>query len=118
MQQRRRRRARATSSATSRARAKKEKFQAKRAELDYLERVGTLVPVDAVREQQFSIFRKLRDNIIAIGSRLGPRLAAETDPVRVQHLIDEEHRKALHELSRALGIDAAGGAGERPSTLQ
>ncbi len=100
------------------ARADKERAQAKRAELDYLERVGELVSVTQVREQEFAVFRKLRDNLIAIGDRLAPRLAAETDPVRVQHMISEEIRKALHELSRALGVDAAGGAGERPGTLQ
>lgn len=100
------------------ARADKERAQAKRAELDYLERVGELVSVTAVREQEFAVFRKLRDNLTAIGDRLAPRLAAETDPVRAQHLISEEIRKALHELSRALAIDDARGAGERPSTLQ
>jgi hypothetical protein len=99
------------------ARAKREKMAAEAAELNYLERVGTLVSVDAVREQQFSIVRKLRDNILAIGSRLAPRLAAETDPVRVQHLIDEEQRKALNELSRALGVEAAAGVGERAGAV-
>lgn len=100
------------------ARAEKERYAAERAKLDHFERLGMLVSVQAVREEQFAVFRKLRDNVIAIGARLAPRLAAETDPVRCQHLVDEEHRKALHELSRALGIDAAGGAGERPNTLQ
>lgn len=100
------------------ARADRERATAKRAELDYLERVGSLVSVTEVREQEFTIFRKLRDNLIAISDRLAPRLAAETDPVRVQHLISEEIRKALHELSRALGIDAAGGPGESQNALQ
>jgi len=100
------------------ARADRERAQAKRAELDYLERVGSLVSLSDVREEEFAIFRKLRDNIMAIGTRLAPRLAAETDPVRIQHLFDEEIRRALNELSRALGVDAGGRAGERPDTLQ
>jgi len=100
------------------ARADRERAQAKRAELDYLERVGSLVSLSEVREEEFAIFRKFRDNIMAIGTRLAPRLAAETDPLRIQHLFDEEIRRALNELSRALGVDAAGRAGERPDTLQ
>lgn len=94
-------------------RAKREEFQAKRAELDYHERVGTLVSAAEIREQQFTIFRELRDNILAISTRVSPRLAAETDPVRIQVMLDEEHRKALHELSRALAVDIAGGTPER-----
>lgn len=100
------------------ARADRERTQAKNAELDYLERVGELVSVTAVREETFSVFRKIRDNIVGIGARLAPRIAAETDPVRVEHLINEETRKALDELSRALGVAAAGGVGECSPSLQ
>ena len=38
--------------------------EADRKELDYLERVGAVVSVDSVREHEFAIFRKLRDNLI------------------------------------------------------
>lgn len=94
-------------------RAKREEFQAKRAELDYHERVGTLVSAADIREQQFTILREIRDNILAIATRVSPRLAAETDPMRIQVMLDDEHRKALNELSRALAIDVAGGAAGR-----
>jgi hypothetical protein len=94
-------------------RAKREEFQAKRAELDYHERVGTLVHAADVREQQFTIFREMRDNILAISTRIAPRLAAETDPLRIQVMLDDEHRKALNELARALAVDPAGGTAER-----
>ena len=100
------------------ARTIREKYAAATAKMEYLKLIGTLVAAAEVRENEFRIFRKLRDNLTAISDRLAPRLAAETDPVRVQHLIGEEIRKALNELSRALGVDAAGGAGERQHTVQ
>lgn len=100
------------------ARTLSEKYKAATAKIEYLKLIGTLVSVDDVREHEFEIFRKLRDNLIAIADRLAPRLAAETDPVRVSHLVHEEIRKALYELSRALGVVVADGAGERTPPLQ
>lgn len=96
------------------ARARREKFQAKQAELDWLKRVGELVSVAAVRDEQFNIFRQLRDGMIVIPDRIAQRLAAETDPQRVHHLLNAEIRTALDECSRALAVDSAAGADERP----
>jgi hypothetical protein len=96
-------------------RAKREEFQAKEAELSYLERVGALVSAADVRDQQFDIFRQHRDKLEQIPASVSERLAAETDPQRVEHMLRTAIRTTLNELSRALAIDApaAAGPGER-----
>lgn len=97
-------------------RAKREEFQAKRAELDYLERVGVLVSAAQVQAEQFDIFRQHRDKLEQIPANLSERLAAETDPQRVEHLLRTAIRNTLNELSRGLALDAAAeGAAERTS---
>lgn len=96
-------------------RAKREEFQAKEAELSYLERIGELVSAAEVRERQFEIYRQHRDKMEQIPAHISERLAAETDPQRVEHLLRTVIRTNLNELSRAFAIDgeAAGGSAER-----
>lgn len=98
------------------ARTREKEFQAKQAELNYLERVGELVSAAAVREEQFSIFREHRDKLEQIPSNVSDKLAAETDPQRVEHVLRTEIRKTLDELSRALAVDAAAGRVEERTT--
>lgn len=96
------------------ARTREKQFQAKKAELDYLERVGDLVSADAIREEQFDIYRQHRDKLEQIPSAVAEKLAAETDPQRIEHLLRTEIRNTLNELSRAFAEDAvADGAAER-----
>lgn len=97
-----------------RARADRERFQAERARLDLMERLGVLVSTQQVRDETFAVFRQLRDNLFLIGPRVSQRFAAETDPLRIEQLLNEQHRAVLNELSRALALDAAGGDGARP----
>jgi hypothetical protein len=99
-------------------RAKREEFQAKRAELDYLERVGLLVSVAEVRREQFDIFRQHRDKLEQISANISERLAAETDPQRCEHLLRTAIRNTLNELSSKLAIDAiAEGSAEGASII-
>lgn len=96
------------------ARTREKQFQAKKAELDYLERVGELVSAADVREEQFEIYRQLRDKLEQIPVSVAEKLAAETDPARAEHVLRSEIRKALDEFSRTLATDAAAeGAAER-----
>lgn len=95
------------------ARAERERYGAERARIDLLERLGLLTSTAEVRDETFTVFRQLRDNLVLIGPRISQRLAAETDPLRIEQLINEQHRTVLNELSRALASDAAGGVGER-----
>lgn len=95
------------------ARGQREKYQAERARLDLLERLGLLLSRDGVRDSVFAAVRQLRDNLFLIGPRISLALAAETDPLRIERVINDEHRKILNELSRALAVRAAGGTAER-----
>lgn len=52
------------------ARAEREQWNAKRAELDYKQRAGELIPRDEVRAKEFAVARKLRDRILGFPARL------------------------------------------------
>lgn len=92
------------------ARGLREQYQAERARLDLMERLGEVLGRDDVRDKTFAAFRRLRDNLLLIGPRVSMTLAAETDPLRIERVIADEHRKLLNELARALAVDAAAGA--------
>lgn len=85
--------------------AEKEKFKAKLAELDYLERIGKLVEKEKVEAEAFRIGQLVRDAMLNVPSRLAGVLAAETDQRRVHDLLEQEIRQALE----ALSTDDAGG---------
>jgi len=80
-------------------RAKREEFAAKTAELDYLEKIGVLVPAAGVRKAAYDAARALRDKLLGIPDRVAPLLAAERDPVRVHAALTTEITRTLHELS-------------------
>lgn len=70
-------------------RATREEFASKEAELDYLERVGTLVDrkrYDKALEDALSPIMAALDRL---APTLGPRLAGEVDPRKVQNIIDD-----------------------------
>jgi hypothetical protein len=77
----------------------KEKWRAKLVELEYEERVGTLVRKDEVEKEQFRLGRLVRDGILNIPSRLAGILAAETDQRKVHDLLETELRQALEALA-------------------
>ena len=80
---------------------RKEEFRAKLVELDYEERVGTLVRKDLIEETAFRVGRLVRDGLLNIPSRLAGILAAETDQRKVHDLLEAEIRQVLE----ALAID-------------
>lgn len=85
---------------------KKEEFRAKLVELEYEERVQTLVRKDEVEEQAFHAGRLVRDTLLNIPSRLAGILAAEGDQRKVHDLLEQEIRQALE----SLALDDEGGA--------
>jgi hypothetical protein len=95
------------------ARARRENFEAKSAELKYLENVGLLVSASEAREAAFRRYRTLRDKLINIPDRVATILAAERDPVVVHKLLTEELKRVLNELSDGARSAAAGGDSER-----
>lgn len=81
-------------------RARRMQVQAEEAELDLLERKGLLVSATAVENALMDMFRQTRDQLQNISARLAPRLAAETDPTRIDQLMNDEIALVLNELSR------------------
>lgn len=94
------------------ARAKREQFQAKQAELDYLEAIGELVPKSELIEAATRRYRSIRDKLLNIPDRLAAILAAERDPAVVHAALAKEIKQVLHELSDDARAEAARGVAE------
>ncbi len=88
-----------TNPAIAKSQAKKEEFRAKLVELEYEERVQTLVRKSEVEEQAFHTGRLIRDAMLNIPSRLAGILAAESDQRLVHDLLEKEIRQALESLA-------------------
>lgn len=95
------------------ARATREKYQAKQAELDYLQAIGKLVPADELREASTRRYRAMRDKLLSIPDRVAAILAAEKDPARVHAALQAEIKAVLHELSDDARAEIARGVAER-----
>lgn len=84
------------------ARAAREVFQAKLAKLEYEQKSGRLVDVEAVRREVFAKAREARDALQNARARLVPLLAAETDAARIDELLAAEFRRVSDEMSRTV----------------
>ena len=94
-------------------RAKRERYLAEQAELDYLKKVSSLTWVPDVEREMMEIFKQHRANVMRSNSKVAVQVAAETDPIKVERLLNEAANKVFHELSRTFADDAAEGAEER-----
>jgi hypothetical protein len=81
------------------AKTAREVYEAKNAQLEYEERTGKLIKVDAVRSAWAAKITGARDALLQIPSRIAPVLAASSDLVEVTALLEAELRQALAELS-------------------
>lgn len=95
------------------AKTRKEVALAKQAEMDYLQKIGQLVSVDAVNKQSFAIARLLRDQLLAIPGREAQVLAAQTDPARISEILTKEIEQALHDVTNTLESGIATGTATR-----
>lgn len=96
------------------ARARREHFAARKAELDYMERIGRVGSVAEFAEAALELGRFFQDELIGISARISSQLAAEPDPVKVDALLSAEHRRVLNAVAdRAQRLAVARGAGER-----
>lgn len=91
--------------AIAKSQAKKEEFRAKLVELEYEERVETLVRKDTIEKESFRVGRLVRDAILNVPARLAGILAAESDQRKVHDLLEKELRQALEALVLALDDD-------------
>jgi hypothetical protein len=83
----------------ARARAIHEHYKARKAKLEYEEKLGKLLSRDEVTVAAFNRFRTFRDGMLNIPDRVAAQLAAETDPAKVHEVLRTEIRKALLEFA-------------------
>jgi hypothetical protein len=80
------------STAYARARAATQIYEALTKKLNYEKRAGNLTPTIDVESARFTEFRTLREACFNIPSRASALLAVETDPAKVQQLLEAELR--------------------------
>jgi len=90
--------------------AAREAYRARLAKLDFEERTGKLVSADEVRAVTFRVARATRDQIMGVPARLAPIVAAATEPLEVQRLLEEALRDVCAEISHAVKAMAAAGS--------
>ncbi len=81
-------------------RIKSESEKAKLLEIKAKVEAGKYVDVDEVRAAAFKQARTVRENILILADRLAPVLASISDATEVHRILQEEHNKALEELSK------------------
>lgn len=77
------------------ARADRERTNADRARIELDQLRGRLIDVDEARRLAFTAFRSLRDAVLNVPARVAAQAAAESDVLRVEHLIEGEIAAAL-----------------------
>lgn len=89
-----------TNSTYHQAKTAREVYEAKNAQLDFEERSGRLVNVEVVRAKLQAKFAAVREAMRQIPARLTPIVAAESDPMVVQVLMQREIDSVLTEQAK------------------
>jgi len=89
------------------SRARREEIRAQLADLELLERRGSLVPITEVRDAVFSLTRRARDLLRAIPDRTASIVAGLTEEVACHKVLSEEIERVQAELA---GLEARVGA--------
>ncbi|MBM3746497.1 MAG: hypothetical protein FJW34_11925 [Acidobacteria bacterium] len=85
----------------ARARAVHEHYKARKAKLEYEEKLGKLLSRDEVTVAAFNRYRGLRDRALNLPDQLAPVLAAESDLRRVHEILTTALRKLLLDFADA-----------------
>ena len=83
------------------ARTRREIAEANMAEMDEARLRRELIRVQAVQDQMALDYATTREGLLQIPARMGPTLAAESDPASVQRLLHAEIHQVLQRLSGA-----------------
>lgn len=83
------------------ARTRREIAEANLAEMRESEERGGLIRVAAVEAVWGSTLAGVREHLLQVRARLAPLLAAESDPFKIDQLLDVEHGQALQLLAGA-----------------
>lgn len=78
-----------------RERAEREAIRRQKEQIELDQLRGRVVDKDEVARLRFTEFRSLRDALGNLGARIKDALAAETDPLRCEQLVDEEKDRIL-----------------------
>lgn len=77
------------------ARADREEIRRDRERIELAKLQGSLIDLGEAKRLAFTAFRTLRDGLLNIPARIKDQCAAETDPMAVEALIEQELTKAL-----------------------
>lgn len=89
-------------------RTEREGYAARQAELDYLERIGSLVERKAFERAIVDALAPMLQALESLSARIGPAVAAEADVRKVENLIDGEIATIRREIAETLRRMAAG----------
>jgi hypothetical protein len=81
------------------ARARKEHWAAELKEIEFQKKAGTLVEVAQVQKEFDKLARQIKEGILNIPVRISHELASETDPHKVNLILEKEIRAVLEELT-------------------
>jgi transcriptional regulator with XRE-family HTH domain len=88
--------AESTQTSYHQARALRETFEAKLKRLRFEQEVGASIELADAKRIVFTAYRTLRDQLLNVPVRIKDQCAAETDPVKVEALIEAEMIAALN----------------------
>lgn len=88
--------------AIQKSRAQSEAAKASILQMELAERQGKLVDADKVQRAVFAGIRGIRNRTQQIATRLAPLLAAESDPVKIEGMIEVEVRRIFEDAAREL----------------
>lgn len=85
------------------SRSRQAAADARTSEIKLAELEGSLIRVDQVKAQLAAMLAPVREGLLQIPARLAPLLAPQSDPGRIQTLLEVEIHQVLAPLSRATG---------------
>lgn len=94
-------------------RAKLAKVQAERGRLELARAAGGLLDAEVVRREVFALLRTVRDRLLEVPARIAADVAAESDVVRAEKLIDAEIRAVETTLADSPVLPASRGDGSK-----
>lgn len=94
-----------------RSRSRQAAADARTAEIKLAELEGSLIRVDQVKAELASMLAPVREGLLQIPARLAPLLAPQSDPGRIQTLLEIEIHNVLAPLSKASAIRSSTGTG-------
>ena len=81
------------------ARTRKTHAEAIIKEIDAKRAMGEVMAIDDVQKQAFNMYRSTRDALLNIPSKIAPEIACETDPHKVEEILNSEIRGVLEQLA-------------------